>query len=181
VTRAIAQSPHQCKRKLLNVLRGCDAAARSQANGLRNCIPYKLHDSHKADLTTRARSFRFPRTKPSSRVTIGIGISSETTQPRRKYLRMARSAPPALSSSNVQNSWNLLPCHSTPLTKTGMARGSLGQRRCSALRFLTPFVPRAIRFPAAWHVGEAASILKKTLDRRETAKQVSQRLIDYGE
>ena len=59
------------------------------------------------------------------------GISSDIRDRRRNGLRIASSAPPALSLSKVQNSKNSLPCPLTPRTKTGMARESRAQRRRS--------------------------------------------------
>src|SRR5205807_3617052 len=47
------------------------------------------------------------------------GISSDIRDRRRKGLRIASSAPPALSLSKVQNSRNSLPCPLMPRTKTG--------------------------------------------------------------
>src|SRR5437867_7045097 len=73
------------------------------------------------------------------------GISSDIRDRRRNGLRIASSAPPALSLSKVQNSRNSLPCPLTPRTKTGMARESRGQRRRSGACWVTAdvFTPSA--------------------------------------
>jgi len=69
------------------------------------------------------------------------GISSETRDQRRKGLRIASNAPPALSLSKVQNSTNSLPCPLTPRTNTGMARESRTQRRRSSAGWLAAVGP----------------------------------------
>jgi hypothetical protein len=91
--------------------------------------------------TTRALSLRtvcrnstFPRAGAK-------GISSETRDQRRKGLRIASNAPPALSLSKVQNSTNSLPCPLTPRTNTGMARESRTQRRRSSAGCLAAVGP----------------------------------------
>lgn len=61
----------------------------------------------------------------------GSGISSDTCDRSRKERLIARSAPPALSLSRVQNSKNSLFCSLIPRTKTGMARGIRAHRRRS--------------------------------------------------
>jgi hypothetical protein len=101
-------------------------------SGRTNCNPHRFQPSMGMIRTTRAlsirtvyRKFTFPRAGAT-------GISSDTRDRRRKGLRIASSAPPALSSSKVQNSTNSRPCPSTPRTNTGMARRSRTQRRRSA-------------------------------------------------
>jgi hypothetical protein len=59
------------------------------------------------------------------------GISRAIREARRKLLRTATSAPPALSFSITLNSINSWPSRSRPRTKTGIARGNRGQRRRS--------------------------------------------------
>jgi hypothetical protein len=86
--------------------------------------------------TTRALSVRTVcRNSTFSRVGVK-GISSETRDQRRRGLRIASNAPPALSLSKVQNSTNSLPCPLTPRTNTGMARESRTQRRRSLVGWL---------------------------------------------
>src|SRR6266852_7500254 len=104
-------------------------------SGRANCNPHRFQPSMGETRTTRAlslrivcRSFTFLRMGAE-------GISSDTRDRRRKGLRIASSAPPALSLSKVQNSRNSLPCPLTPRTKAGMARKSRGQRRRSDLRW----------------------------------------------
>jgi len=73
------------------------------------------------------------------------GISSDTRDRRRKGLRIASSAPPALSLSRVQNSRNSLPCPLMPRTKTGMARESRAQQRRSGVGWVVADSPRPQR------------------------------------
>lgn len=101
--------------------------------GRANCNPHKFQPSMGMVRTTRALSIRFvPRNLTFLRAG-ARGISSDTRDRRRKGLRIASNAPPALSLSKVQNSTNSLPCPSTPRTNTGMARESRTQRRRSAV------------------------------------------------
>jgi hypothetical protein len=65
----------------------------------------------------------------------GSGISSDTCDRNGKERRIARSAPPALSLSRVQNSKNSLPCPLIPRTNTGMARQIRAHRRRSRSSF----------------------------------------------
>jgi len=96
--------------------------------GRANCNPHKFQPSMGRVRTTRALSIRFvPRNLTFLRAGAG-GISSDARDRRRKGLRIASNAPPALSLSKVQNSTNSLPCPSTPRTNTGMARESRTQR-----------------------------------------------------
>ena len=102
-------------------------------SGRANCNPHRFQPSMGETRTTRAlslrivcRSFTFLRMGAE-------GISSDTRDRRRKGLRIASSAPPALSLSKVQNSRNSLPCPLMPRTKTGMARESRAQRRRSGV------------------------------------------------
>src|SRR5713226_3498140 len=116
-------------------------------SGRANCNPHRFQPSMGMVRTTCAlsirtvcRNFRFLRTGAR-------GISSDTRDRRRKGLRIASNAPPALSLSKVQNSMNSLPCPSTPRTNTGMARESRTQRRRSAAGCLAVVghCPRRIR------------------------------------
>ncbi len=100
-------------------------------SGRANCNPHRVQPSTVMIRTTRAliirtvcRGFTFPRTGAE-------GISSDTCERRRTVLRMASSAPPALSLSKVQNSTNSLPCPLTPRTNTGIASERRTQRRRS--------------------------------------------------
>src|SRR5437763_12019649 len=79
-------------------------------SGRANCNPHRFQPSMGETRTTRAlsirivcRSFTFLRMGAE-------GISSDIRDRRRKGLRIASSAPPALSLSKVQNSRNSLPC-----------------------------------------------------------------------
>jgi hypothetical protein len=105
-------------------------------SGRANCNPHRFQPSMGMVRTTCAlsirtvcRNFRFLRAGAT-------GISSDTRDRRRKGLRIASNAPPALSLSKVQNSMNSRPCPSTPRTNTGMARESRTQRRRSAAGWL---------------------------------------------
>jgi len=80
---------------------------------------------------TRARNFRFARGSTSAPTP--TGISSEILEFRQRYLRIARSTPPALISTIVPNSRNCFRCWPIPRTKTGIAMESLGHRRRSLM------------------------------------------------
>src|SRR5947209_19696161 len=76
------------------------------------------------------------------------GISRDTRDQRRKGLRIASSAPPALSLSKVQNSRNSLPCPLMPRTKTGMARRAAPNGGVLELVEL----PRTVLAPSAYAI-----------------------------
>ena len=80
---------------------------------------------------TRARNIRLVRRHFTFFRRGAEGISSVTRDHRRNGLRIASSAPPALTLSKVLNSKNSRPCALIQRTKTGMARGSRAQRRRS--------------------------------------------------
>ena len=101
-------------------------------SGRTNCSPHRFQPSTGMIRTTRALSIRTVCRKFTFLRAGATGISSDTRDRRRKGLRIASSAPPALSSSRVQNSTNSPPCPSTPRTNTGMASESRTQRRRSA-------------------------------------------------
>ena len=86
--------------------------------------------------TTRARSIRTVRGNLTFFRRGAEGISRDTRDQRRKGLRIASSAPPALALSKVLNSKNSRPCALIQRTKTGMARGNRTQRRRSEFRSL---------------------------------------------
>jgi hypothetical protein len=81
--------------------------------------------------TTRAFSKGILRRNLICFATGGSGISSDTRDRNGKERRIARSAPPVLSLSRVQNSKNSLPCPLIPRTNTGMAREIRAHRRRS--------------------------------------------------
>jgi hypothetical protein len=115
--------------------------------GRANCNPHRFQPSMAVLRTTRALSIRFVLRSLTFFRTGARGISSDTRDRRRKGLRIASNAPPALSLSKVQNSMNSLPCPSTPRTNTGMARESRTQRRRSSAGCLAVVghCPRRIR------------------------------------
>jgi hypothetical protein len=114
-------------------------------SGRKNCNPHRFQPSMGTIRTTRALSIRTVCRKFTFLRASATGISSDTRDRRRKGLRIASSAPPALSSSKVQNSTNSRPCSSTPRTNTGMARESRTQRRRSAAGWLAAVGPRPRR------------------------------------
>jgi len=81
--------------------------------------------------TTRAFSKGILRRNLICFATGGSGISSDTFDRNGKERRIARSAPPALSLSRVENSKNSLPCPFIPRTNTGMERQIRAHRRRS--------------------------------------------------
>src|SRR6266571_2102446 len=114
-------------------------------SGRANCSPHRFQPSTGTIRTTRALSIRtvcrnltFPRTGTE-------GTSSDMCDRRRKGLRIASNAPPALSLSKVQNSTNSPPFSFTPRTNTGMASESRTQRRRSAAGCLAAVGPRPRR------------------------------------
>ena len=114
-------------------------------SGRANCSPHRFQPSMGTVRTTRALSLRTVCRNFTFLRAVAIGISSDTRDRRRKGLRIASSAPPALSLSKVQNSTNSRPCPSTPRTNTGMARESRTQRRRSAAGWLAAVGPRPRR------------------------------------
>jgi hypothetical protein len=131
------------RRQLDKSVRFLDHCKRGRAN----CNPHRFQPSMAMLRTTRALSIRFVLRSLTFFRTGARGISSDTRDRRRKGLRIASSAPPALSLSKVQNSMNSLPCQSTPRTNTGMARESRTQRRRSSAGCLAVVghCPRRIR------------------------------------
>src|SRR6266704_377425 len=101
--------------------------------GRANCNPHRFQPSTYVIRITRALSIRMVRRNLTFLKIGAEGISSDTRDQRRRGLRIASSAPPALSLSNAENSRNSLPCPLTPRTKTGMAREIRSQRRRSTL------------------------------------------------
>jgi len=95
--------------------------------------------------TTRALSIRFVLRSLTFFKTGARGISSDTRDRRRKGLRIASNAPPALSLSKVHNSTNSLPWPFMPLTNTGIARESRTQRRRSVSGWRAAVGPRPRR------------------------------------
>jgi len=59
------------------------------------------------------------------------GISKVSRDDCGRFRRVARTAPPALTSTTVVKSRKSFPLSSTPRAKTGIANGSLSQRRLS--------------------------------------------------
>src|SRR2546425_5662028 len=102
-------------------------------SGRANCNPHKFQPSPYVIRITRACNIRLVRRHFTFFRRGAAGISRDIRDQRRKGLRMASSAPPALALSKVLNSKNSLPCASTQCTKTGMARESRSQRRRSTL------------------------------------------------
>lgn len=105
-------------------------------SGRANCNPHRFQPSMGMVRTTCALSIRTVCRNSRFLRAGATGISSDTRDRRRKGLRIASNAPPALSLSKVQNSMNSRPCPSTPRTNTGMARESRTQRRRSAAGWL---------------------------------------------
>ena len=114
-------------------------------SGRANCNPHRFQPSMGMVRTTRALSIRTVCRKFTFLKAGATGISSDTRDQRRKGLRIASSAPPALSLSTVQNSTNSRPGPSTPRTNTGMARESRTQRRRSAVGWSAAVGPRPRR------------------------------------
>ena len=104
-------------------------------SGRANCTPHKFQPLENVMRTTRAFSRGILRRNVICFARGGSGISSDTCDRNGKERRIARSAPPALSLSRVQNSKNSLPCPLIPRTNTGMARQIRAHRRRSRSSF----------------------------------------------
>lgn len=100
------------------------------SSGNRKCAAHQYHLSWRFVRTIRAWNFR-RAWLALSHSGKAVGISSNTLDPCCRCLRVTNSTPPALTFKIVLNSKNSLPFSSGPLTKTGMASGSRGQRRRS--------------------------------------------------
>ena len=90
---------------------------------------------------TRALSSLFPCANAPVVGAGARGISNVSRERRFKGLRIASSAPPALSFSSVQSSRNSFPCPFVPRMNTGIASGIRGHRLSSLVR--VPFGRRA--------------------------------------
>ena len=104
-------------------------------SGRANCTPHKFQPLENVMRTTRAFIKGILRRNLICFAMGGRGISSDTFDCSRKERRIARSAPPPLSLSRVQNSKNSVPCPFIPRTNTGMAREILAHRRRSGSSF----------------------------------------------
>lgn len=92
----------------------------------------------RSELVTRTIFARRVRTedRPAARSLRGAeGISKVKRDDRGRLRRVARTAPPALTSSTVVKSRKSFPLSSTPRANTGIARGNLSQRRLSEVCF----------------------------------------------
>jgi len=92
----------------------------------------------RSELVTRMIFARKVRTedRPAARSLRGAeGISRVKRDERGRLRRVARTAPPALTSSTVVKSRKSFPLSSTPRANTGIAKGSLSQRRLSEACF----------------------------------------------
>ena len=106
-----------------------------------NFSPSRWQSSRLVTRTSFARKFCFCDASFDSGIGVH-GISSMIREPGGRCRWIASKAPPTLMSRAVANSMNCLPFGSIPRTNTGIAKGSLSQRRRSL-----PLLVGFIRFP----------------------------------